>query len=229
MAARAATRRERYRHDTLEEAKRLAFTQLADRGPGGLSLNAIAREMGMTGPALYRYVGSRDDLITKLVLDTYHDLGDALWRAVRQSEGQPPPARVRAVGIAYREWSVANPQHYLLILGTPVPGYRAPGDRTTAAAQHGLAALMTVVAELTPTPLPSSNGEIDQECERWAERVGAPALPGRLLRFTITVWTRLHGVMSLEIAGHFDPVLPDGALIYEAELDDILRPWEGDG
>jgi hypothetical protein len=35
--------------------------------------------------------------------------------------------------------------------------------------------------------------------------------------------------MSLEIAGHFDSVLPDGALIYEAELDDILRPWEGDG
>src|SRR6266542_2290300 len=142
MAARAATRRERYRHDTLEEAKRLAFTQLADRGPGGLSLNAIAREMGMTGPALYRYVGSRDDLITKLVLDTYHDLGDALWRAVRQSEGQPPPARVRAVGLAYRERSVANTQHYLLILhlhlhlnattgATPRPDRpaRSPGSR----------------------------------------------------------------------------------------------------
>jgi AcrR family transcriptional regulator len=224
-APRPATRRERYRLDTTAEAKSLALAQLAKGGVGALSLNAIAREMGMTGPALYRYVGSRDDLITDLIVDTYTRFGDALWRAVEQSEGQPAPARVRAVGQAYRTWSVANPQPYLLVFGTPIPGYRAPGDgRTTAAAQRALNALLTVVAGLDPGPLPTHE-EIDRECQAWAEHAGAPALPGRLLRFAVTMWTRLHGVMSLEIAGHFDPALPGGHLFYTAELDDMLRPW----
>jgi AcrR family transcriptional regulator len=200
------------------------MAQLADGGVGALSLNAIAREMGMTGPALYRYFASRDDLLTELIIDTYADLGDALWRAVEQSEGQPAPARVRAVGQAYRDWSVANPQPYLLIFGTPIPDYQAPEGPTTAAGQRAIAALVTVVAGLDPEPLPASE-ELDRQCEAWAERAGAPALPGRLLRFAITIWTRLHGVMSLEIAGHFDPALPDGYLFYAAELDDMLHPW----
>lgn len=222
---RPATRRERYRLDTTAEAKSLALAQLAKGGVGALSLNAIAREMGMTGPALYRYVGSRDDLITDLIVDTYTRFGDALWRAVEQSEGQPAPARVRAVGQAYRTWSVANPQPYLLVFGTPIPGYTAPSDgRTTTAAQRALNALLTVVAGLDPGPLPTHE-EIDRECQAWAEHAGAPALPGRLLRFAVTMWTRLHGVMSLEIAGHFDPALPGGHLFYTAELDDMLRPW----
>lgn len=224
-APRPATRRERYRLDTTAEAKSLALAQLAKGGVGALSLNAIAREMGMTGPALYRYVGSRDDLITDLIVDTYTRFGDALWRAVEQSEGQPAPARVRAVGQAYRTWSVANPQPYLLVFGTPIPGYTAPSDgRTTTAAQRALNALLTVVAGLDPGPLPTHE-EIDRECQAWAEHAGAPALPGRLLRFAVTMWTRLHGVMSLEIAGHFDPALPGGHLFYTAELDDMLRPW----
>jgi AcrR family transcriptional regulator len=224
-APRPATRRERYRLDTAAEAKRLALAQLAEGGVGALSLNAVAREMGMTGPALYRYVGSRDDLLTELVVDTYTDFGNALWLAVEQSEDRSAPDRVRAVGEAYRDWSVANPQPYLLIFGTPIPGYQAPGDgRTTTAAQRALNALLTVVAGLDPGPLPTHD-EIDRECQAWAEHAGAPALPGRLLRFAVTVWTRLHGVISLEIGGHFDPALPDGHLFYTAELDDMLRPW----
>jgi AcrR family transcriptional regulator len=223
-APRPMTRRERYRLDTAAEAKRLAMAQLAGGGVGALSLNAIAREMGMTGPALYRYVGSRDDLLTELIIDTYTDFGDALWQAVEQSEGLEAPARVRAVGEAYRDWAVANPQPYLLLFGTPIPGYQAPEGPTTAAAQRAHAALLTVVAGLDPEPLPTA-GELDRECEAWGERAGAPGQPGRLLRFAVTVWTRLHGVMSLEIAGHFDPALPDGHLFYTAELDDLLRPW----
>lgn len=224
-APRSATRRERYRLDTAAEAKRLALAQLAEGGVGALSLNAIAREMGMTGPALYRYVGSRDDLLTELIVDTYTDFGNALWLAVEQNEDRPAPDRVRAVGEAYRDWSIANPQPYLLIFGTPIPGYRAPADgRTTTAAQRALNALLTVVAELDPGPLPTHE-QLDRECQTWAEHAGTPALPGRLLRFAVTVWTRLHGVISLEIAGHFDPALPDAHLFYTAELDDMLHPW----
>lgn len=224
-APRPLSRRERYRRDTAEEAKRLALAQLTDGGVGALSLNGIARDMGMTGPALYRYVGSRDDLLTELIVDTYRDFGDTLWRAFEQSDGRPPPARVRAVGLGYRDWALANPQPFLLVFGTPIPGYRAPAG-STVTAQRAMNALLAAVADLDPEPLAAID-DLDRRCESWAAKAGAPALPGRLLRFAVTMWTRLHGVMSLELAGHFDPALPDGRYFFAAELDDLLHPWPG--
>src|SRR5262245_12253381 len=225
-AAPSLSRRERYRRDTRAELKRLALAQLAALGAGGLSLNAIARDLGMTGPALYRYVGSRDDLLTELVVDSYDDLAAALQAAVDGVRSRRPTARLRALGLAYRDWALANPQPYLLIFGTPVPGYNAPPARTMPSAQAAFVPLLAALAELPADPLPAGPAQLDRESERWAADVGAPPLPGPLLRYAVTVWTRLHGVVSLEIAGHFDPALPDGELFYLAELDDILRPWD---
>ena len=105
-----------------------------------------------------------------------------------------------------------------------IPGYQPPDLRTSAAARRSLDALLAVVARLDPSPVPPSD-EADRACEAWAASADAPAMPARMLRFAITVWTRLHGVISLEIAGHLDPALPDGRLFYAAEVDDILRVW----
>lgn len=221
---RPASRRERYRLETTTEAKRLALAQLATGGVGALSLNAIAREMGMTGPALYRYFDSRDDLLSELIIDTYTDFGNALWHTVEQSSGQPPPAQLRALCQAYRDWALANPQSYLLMFGTVVPGYRPPDLRTSAAAKRSLDALLTVVAGLDPDPAPACE-QADKACAAWAANADAPPMPAHMVRFAITVWTRLHGVTSLEIAGHLDPALPSGHHFYAAEVDDILRVW----
>src|SRR5260370_7737322 len=76
------TMRERYRAQVRSEVKRAALRQLADSGPAGLSVSAIGKELGVSGPALYRYFASRDDLLTELVIDAYHDLADSL---------RPPP------------------------------------------------------------------------------------------------------------------------------------------
>jgi AcrR family transcriptional regulator len=61
--------------------KRVALTQLAAGGPSAVALNAIARELGVSGPALYRYFRNRDALLTALALDAYNDLADALTGA----------------------------------------------------------------------------------------------------------------------------------------------------
>ncbi|MBV9196372.1 MAG: helix-turn-helix transcriptional regulator, partial [Solirubrobacterales bacterium] len=60
-AVTAPSRRERLRAQTLAEIREHAYAQIAQGGPAALSLNGIAKAMGMSGPALYRYFSSRDE------------------------------------------------------------------------------------------------------------------------------------------------------------------------
>lgn len=134
------TARERARAELTREIREEARRQLAATGAGGLSLRAVARELGMVSSALYRYYPSRDDLLTALIIDAYDALGEVTERAVapaadyaadgdRAADGTARgTARARWVAgcQAIRAWARSNPHQYALIYGSPVPGYRAP-------------------------------------------------------------------------------------------------------
>ena len=214
--------RERYRGQVRDEIKARCWEQVAATGAAELSLNAIAKQMGVSGPALYRYFRNRDELITELVLDAYRDLSAACQAAVRP--GDPPAARLGAVAAAMREWALASPHHYLLIYGTPVPGYQAPPEATTLAASIMtllLDAFSEAGAETAPgTPAAAAlDGHLAGH-RPWA--AGHPA-PADALRHALTFWTRLHGVLSLEVAGHFNGMEFDPALLYAAETEAAIN------
>ena len=109
-----------------------ARKQLAVHGAAGLSLRAVAREVGMVSSAIYRYFASRDELLTALIIDTYDSLGDVAEDAARASEGRPPLDRWVDVAVAIRGWALQHRNEYALVYGTPVPGYEAPQDTTTS-------------------------------------------------------------------------------------------------
>src|SRR5919112_3925260 len=94
------TRRERLRAEALAEITELAMAQVAEGGPTALSLNGIAKQMRMSGPAIYRYFASRDELLTTLVVDAYGDLAETLRQALEQARRRRPDARFRAVADA---------------------------------------------------------------------------------------------------------------------------------
>src|SRR5258708_7556043 len=130
--ARAGGARERA--GAIGEIKALAGRQLAEQGPGAVSLRAIAREMGTASSALYRYFPSQGDLVTALCVEAYDSLAGALTAA---RDARPPgdhAGRWAAVCRAYRRWSLENPSDFALIFGTPLPGYHAPDAVTAAAA-----------------------------------------------------------------------------------------------
>src|SRR5918999_3309057 len=97
-------RRERVRQATAEEIKSVARAQMAAEGTAGVTLRAIAREMGMTAPALYRYFGSREELVTALVIDAYDALADAMAAGVAAVPASRHAARLRAAFRAFRGW-----------------------------------------------------------------------------------------------------------------------------
>ncbi|MFD7591335.1 TetR/AcrR family transcriptional regulator [Kitasatospora sp. NPDC059811] len=208
------TPRERYRAQVQEEIKERAWEQIATAGASALSLNAIAKRMGMSGPALYRYFASRDELITELVRDAYRSLADAFQ--ARAAAG----ADLAGLAQALRQWALDDPQRYLLVYGTPVPGYRAPEDTTRISVEIMAVLLDACTAELSPAEQspavsPSLFDAHLAEHRAWA---GEHPAPPAVLHLALAVWTRLHGVLSLELAGHFTGMGFDPAQLYAAEL-----------
>lgn len=242
MAERLLSRRERYRQETLAEIRQLAMRQIAQGGTGALSLNAIAKTMGMSGAALYRYFASRDDLLAELIVDAYHDLADVLQAAARA--GASPMARFRAVTGAYRTWALAEPHRYRLVFSSPVGSGQLEPGRVIPAAQRSMDVFLSVITEVSGStpgpsvppgpaimpapaeppapPAPSGPAEpsgLRTQLEARHARSGASALPPGILLRALLAWTRLHGVLSLELDGHLTATGIDPALVYQAEVD----------
>ena len=104
---------------------------LATEGAAALSLRAVARDLGLVSSAVYRYVASRDELLTLLVVDGYDELGDAVDAALERVDTADFAGRLAAIGRATRAWALAEPATYALLFGSPVPGYEAPAEQTT--------------------------------------------------------------------------------------------------
>jgi AcrR family transcriptional regulator len=222
--AETETPRERYRTQVRAEVKERAWEQIASAGASALSLNAIAKQMGMSGPALYRYFAGRDELITELIRDAYRSLADTF--AAAAASAADPRAVLTSLARSLRAWALADPHRYFLIYGTPVPGYHAPDD-ITGIAREIMTSLLDAVVALPPTAPATALATpfaVHLETHRpWAE--GHPA-PASALHRALTFWTRLHGVLSLELAGHFTGMGFDPGLLYAAELDALLTPAE---
>ncbi|MGF1425287.1 TetR/AcrR family transcriptional regulator [Kitasatospora sp. LaBMicrA B282] len=208
----ARTPRERYRAQVREEVKKYAWEQIATAGASALSLNAIAKQVGMSGPALYRYFANRDALITELITDAYRSLADTFRaRAVAGAD-------LGDLALALRGWALDDPQRYLLVYGTPVPGYQAPED-TTRIASEIMAILLYACTAAPPPTTPATPLDAHlAEHRGWAQ--DHPATPADLRR-ALAFWTRLHGVLSLELAGHFTGMGFDPAELYAAEVDTL--------
>jgi AcrR family transcriptional regulator len=215
-------------HDTIRrEILDTAWEQTAANGAAALSLRAIARQMGLTAPALYRYYPDRDALVTALIVDAFTSFGQALLQAREAVPQQEYAARLVAVGRAYREWALAYPQRYALIFGTPIPGYVAPTEVTLPPAANGLRVLIEILddawrAGSLPLPENPLSAELQARIEDWRSQVGSTALPYAHY-LALAIWSRVHGLASLELYGQFPPSLSDPGEIYERELSDILR------
>jgi AcrR family transcriptional regulator len=228
--AQELSRRERLRAEALAEITELAMAQVAEGGPAALSLNAIAKQMRMSGPAIYRYFASRDELLMTLVVDAYGDLAETLGRALEQARRQRPEARFRAVVDAYRGWALEHPGRYPLLLG----GGLARGDQppeiaiaSQRAMQHMLVALRDLAAD-GPTREAKLPRNLESQLRRWAyDRGAGDDLPPWLLRLAIVSWQRLHGHIGLELEGVHAAMGISSDALYRTEVDAIVAEARG--
>lgn len=223
------SRRSLVRQATRDEILDTARRQMAKAGAAALSLRAIAREMQVTAPALYRYFKDRDDLVTELIVEAFTSLGDTFQAARDKYASNPPGARLLAMMLAYRDWAVAHPQDYALIFGTPIPGYVAPEERTLPPAKRAMDVLVTEIAvafesqNAKPAPeYAKPTLALQKQIAGWKKKYGY-AEPTTALHLGLIGWTRAHGMVSLELFGQIQPMLGDAAELYREEVVSLLK------
>lgn len=219
------SRRERLRAQTLAEIKQHALEQIASSGVDALALTGIAKTMGMSGPALYRYFASRDELLAALVGEAWGALADALEQAAHDARRRTPPARLRAVCGAYRSWALEQPHRYKLALETSYGSGRFAPEATLPAAGRAMQVLLDVFAALGPAPSArrAPLRALDTQLERWIRDRGHDVdLSPATLELAVLAWTRLHGAVSLELVGVFESMGLDPALLHRAEVEHLL-------
>lgn len=205
--------RDRRRAETVREIKEAALQQLAEGGTGALSLRGVARSVGMTVQSLYHYFDSRDALLTALVTDAHHELADAVQAAADETRGHPPLHRRLATTGAYRDWALAHRPAFLLLYGTPVPGFAPPPDSDTGPAAFRLAApfLDVVYDGWTAQQLAALPAADDRVLEVSDAKIPLP--PGALAYF-IEQRATMHGLVMLELLGHLYPFNAVGGVLY---------------
>lgn len=222
----ATTRRERLRAATIEEIKLAALDEIAAKGPAALSMRGIARGVGISPAGLYRYYEGRDALITELITDAYTDLADAVEAAT--TEQGSALERLRGGMIAYRRWCVEHPNRFLLIFGTPIPGYAAPEGGSTVRANMRIGeAFFAVLLDGWRgggLRLPVS-GRQPQQGEEAFVAAYAPDFPAEWMSVFLGAWAHFHGMVSLEILNQLEWIYPDAGSFYETEIDRLLSSW----
>lgn len=225
-----ATRRERQREATYDEIVAVA-ADLLDEG-ADLSLRAVASRMGMTAPALYRYVASYQELVD-LVAFELDKAATAEWaEAAARYPETDPAARLTVACVRFRKWALAKPRRFALLFANPV----AEGDNqrremlTLSTSGHFFTDLLWRIWELYQYPYPSLD-ELDPVIR---DAVLDPLIPAKaehippedrgILWIYMRAWSALYGVVTLESTGHCDPRVIESGQLFRATLVDWLTP-----
>jgi AcrR family transcriptional regulator len=224
------TRRERLRDATLLEIKEAARRHLRAHGPTGISLRAIARDIGMTAPALYRYYSSLDDLVSAMIESFTDELSDTMEAARDELPADDIGGRLVTVTRTFRRWALDHRAEFTLVFGAPVPAFgTSPQTGFPAAGGRFAGIFFTLFTELwrrQPFAVPSDEEiptRLRSQLRSFAASCGADdaGLPLGVIRMYAASWVKLYGLVTMEVFGHVQFLLHDAEALFEAELMDL--------
>jgi AcrR family transcriptional regulator len=239
-AAHPPSRRDRLRAATIEEIIQTARRLLVASGPEAVSLRAIAREMGMTAPGLYRYFDSHEELLRHLCASLFIELAEGIHRAIHavapaQEPAAEPPGdvaahltlKMAAACREFRRWALGHKAEFALLFGVPLPGHHDErhdvADECAMAFAATFFALFLELWQKNPFPVPQA-GDLDpglrDQLASYREVLGTEIPLGAVLTF-LRCWTLLYGAVSMEVFGHLDFALTDPAPMFEITLTDL--------
>jgi len=233
----APSRRVRVRAATTQEIVQTARRLLVEQGSDAVSLRAIARAMGVTAPALYRYFGSHEELLQHVVGDIFSELAgrlhDAIQAAAREhasagsSADELMTVKLIAACRAFRAWGLANRPEFGMIFGSPLPGLDVAHEDYAAECSFRFGQVfLDLFLELwrrKPFPVPadaSVDPSLRAQLARYRQLAGADLPLGALQTF-LRCWVLLYGTVSLEVFGHMRFALTDSEPLFELVLADL--------
>ncbi|MDP2956345.1 MAG: TetR/AcrR family transcriptional regulator [Longimicrobiales bacterium] len=149
-------------------------------GLEGFSMRKLARQVGVTAPALYRHYENREHVLADVVREAYREFTAQLYRAL---EGRTPQERFYKAGEGYVDFALKNARWYEILF--------------TAPEQLGMSEL--------PDDIEAMGCAVHQF---WVDRVrecqdAGILRPGDPLQISLTMWAHAHGLLTLYHNGHF--------------------------
>jgi AcrR family transcriptional regulator len=198
------SRRDRQRRELKRDIIAEASRRLENGGPSAVTLRGIAREVGVSAPALYTYFPSLSELFTELIVQSYRSLEAGITGALDASAGSVLEQRLVAGPIAYRAWAITHPRQFNLAFFDQIVDYAAPPDGPTVSAQTDV--LKPIAAQYA-----EARGCTLAELEA----------DGELLDDFLGWWGAFHGIVALEVNHHLDWREPEN--IFRRHLGSSVR------
>ena len=222
---RPPTKRERGRAEIKRELLRVGREQLGEVGAAAISLRAVARELGMVSSAIYRYVASRDELLTLLIEDAYNSLGEAVETTVAATADDRALDRWISAALTIRAWALAHRNEYSLLYGSPVPGYVAP-EQTSVSGTRASRALLSIVADARRTKqLKARRGrstditpELTRDFDVLRTEVGLDDASDEVVLDVLVAWSQMFGLVSFEVFGQTRGVVEHHSELFETSV-----------
>ena len=184
-----------------------ASAHVARHGADGLSLRAVARDLGMVSSAMYRYFASRDELLTALIVEAYDSLGETTEAVVTSTAGQSPGNRWVVAALAIRGWAMTHRHDYALLYGTPVAGYAAPDD-TVVPGTRVSRALVRIVRDAArdgrlapPTSGPAVSVATSESFVALRAELDLDDVADETILALLLAWSQLFGLLTFEMFG----------------------------
>lgn len=213
----------------MRDIVRIGREHLTTDGAAALSLRAVARDLGLVSSAVYRYVASRDELLTLLVVDGYDELGDAVDAALERVDRADHAGRTVAIGRAVRTWGLAEPATYALLFGSPVPGYEAPAEQTTGPGIRVAGRLVEVwedawrAGAIAAHEGPVSPRRLSRDLARIRKQMGL-TVPDHVIARGLFAWAALFGCVTWEVFGQYGAdTLTDPGDLFEHHLEALTE------
>lgn len=221
------TTRQQNRAETMRrivEASRRLVT-----GTGEMTLRSVANEIGMTAPALYRYVDSHETLVRIVAMDIDASAADEIAKARDAQPEDDPAARMVASAVAFRQWALNNREEFSLVF-TNLDVSCIEELQTESKTGLLFSELLFQVWARYRFPVPRLD-ELDPELVEIlrdplvpADLTGVPDEMRPLIWLLERAWAGLYGTVTLEVFGHIDPRIVERALLFRAMIEDQAVP-----
>ena len=221
------TRRERQREATYDEIVQVSRGLLADGAE--VSLRAVAGRMGMTAPALYRYVANYQELVDLVAFEIDKAATAGFVEAASKMPEDDPAGRLICAAVAFRRWAHASPREFSLVFANPVTDGACVRREliTSATSGHYFHALLIDLWHRTHFEHPDPE-DLDPAVRTALDDLLIPIdldlVPEGhrgLLWLFMEAWATLYGVVTLEVFGHMDPRIIESGAMFTSKM----RGW----
>lgn len=176
-----------YHHGDLRNALLEAATNIiAEIGIEALSMRELARRLGVSAGAPFRHFDSKDALLAAVGEQAMQRLVATVDLALAQTNDDPL-ADIEAIGLAYLEWVINHPTHFVVISQRALVKLEGGARDDNDAIRERMRALLTLAQD---------RGQLPPEADLNAILLSCRAL--------------VYGLGRMFVDGHFPEWQPDG-------------------